>query len=138
MCMYVYIPKCLQAGKGLPLERHHGAFQLQKQLTDAVTADRHIIRLASDAFRSYVRAYATHSGELKSIFHIKSLHLGHVAHSFALTERPALVGRSATKDAFRKRKGEEKGGKGGKRGRKDQGGKFGAMGSNGKHGYVLA
>lgn len=41
-------------------------------------------RLAEDAFRSFVRAYATHSTELKPIFHIKSLHLGHVAHSFAL------------------------------------------------------
>lgn len=31
-----------------------------------------------------MRAYATHSTELKPIFHIKQLHLGHVAHSFAL------------------------------------------------------
>lgn len=51
---------------------------------DTVAADKRLARLAEDAFRSHVRAYATHSLELKPIFHIKSLHLGHVAHSFAL------------------------------------------------------
>jgi hypothetical protein len=40
--------------------------------------------LASDAFRSSVRAYAAHPAALKDVFHVKRLHLGHVAHSFAL------------------------------------------------------
>jgi ATP-dependent RNA helicase DDX31/DBP7 len=31
-----------------------------------------------------VRAYAAHSAALKRFFHVKALHLGHVAHSFAL------------------------------------------------------
>ena len=31
------------------------------------------------AFRSFVRAYATHSSDTKGIFRVQSLHLGHVA-----------------------------------------------------------
>ena len=73
-----------KAGKALPLERHHGAFALQRQLMDAVAGDKALAALGGDAFRSYVRAYATHGAGVKDIFHVKRLHLGHVAHSFAL------------------------------------------------------
>lgn len=34
--------------------------------------------------RSWVRAYATHASAVKEIFHVRRLHLGHVAHAFAL------------------------------------------------------
>lgn len=40
--------------------------------------------LASDAFRSFVRAYATHTSETKKAFHVRNLHLGHVAFAHAL------------------------------------------------------
>jgi hypothetical protein len=40
------------------------------------------------AFRSYIRAYATHSTETKAIFNVQSLHLGHVAKSFGLQDNP--------------------------------------------------
>lgn len=40
------------------------------------------------AFRSYIRAYATHSTETKAIFSVQSLHLGHVAKSFGLQDNP--------------------------------------------------
>jgi len=49
------------------------------------------------AFQSFIRAYATYPSDLKRIFHVKNLHLGHVAKSFALAETPSkiskLVGR---------------------------------------------
>ena len=49
------------------------------------------------AFQSFVRAYATYPSDLKRIFHVRNLHLGHVAKSFALVETPSkiskLVGR---------------------------------------------
>jgi len=53
---------------------------------DAVLSD-----LGRMAFQSTLRAYATHSKETKSIFHLKSLHLGHLAKSFGLTETPSQV-----------------------------------------------
>jgi ATP-dependent RNA helicase DDX31/DBP7 len=51
-------------------------------------------KLARDAFCSWVRAYTAHRGELKKIFMVKKLHLGHVTRSFGLKEQPSLVGRS--------------------------------------------
>ena len=38
-----------------------------------------------------MRAYATHASLEKHIFHVKGLHLGHVAKSFGLREAPSLV-----------------------------------------------
>lgn len=63
-----------------------------------------IKKLAQNAFCSWVRAYSAHRGELKSIFMVKKLHLGHVAKSFALKEQPSLVGRSVQKKHTEKRK----------------------------------
>jgi ATP-dependent RNA helicase DDX31/DBP7 len=50
--------------------------------------DGDLFRLAGDAYLSSVRAYATHSAATKHIFHVKNLHLGHLAKSFALSEPP--------------------------------------------------
>lgn len=43
------------------------------------------------AFRSFVRAYATHSTDTKGIFAVQSVHLGHVAKSFGLRESPKAL-----------------------------------------------
>lgn len=43
---------------------------------------------AVQAYRSYIRAYATHSSDTKGIFKVQFLHLGHVAKSFGLKEKP--------------------------------------------------
>jgi len=54
---------------------------------------------AEDAFRSHVRAVAAYPSALKHIFHVKRLHLGHVAGAFALREAPTLVGKKGS-DSF--------------------------------------
>lgn len=64
-------------------------------------------KLAKDAFCSWVRAYTAHRGELKRIFLVKKLHLGHVAKSFALKEQPSLVGKSFQSQS-KKRKRDQK------------------------------
>ena len=44
---------------------------------------------------SHMRAYATHSSDEKHMFHIRHLHLGHLAKAFALREAPtALKGKA--------------------------------------------
>lgn len=63
--------------------------ELQKQLMTAVTESREVLRLAEDAFRSFTRAYAAHPSSIKDVFHVRKLHLGHVAHSFALRSASA-------------------------------------------------
>ena len=43
-----------------------------------------------------MRAYATHPSDEKHIFHVRHLHIGHLAKSFALREAPkAITGRSS-------------------------------------------
>ena len=44
-----------------------------------------------------MRAYATHSSDEKHIFHIRHLHLGHLAKAFALREAPSAVAASNNK-----------------------------------------
>lgn len=47
--------------------------------------------LASKGFSSHVRAYATHPSQEKHFFHVKSLHLGHLAKCFGLREAPKRI-----------------------------------------------
>ncbi|KAF9178644.1 ATP-dependent RNA helicase dbp7 [Haplosporangium sp. Z 767] len=47
--------------------------------------------IARGAFWAFVKAYATHPSAEKHIFHIKNLHLGHIAKSFALREAPSDI-----------------------------------------------
>lgn len=77
---------------------------VQARLMGHVAGDKELQSLAADAFRSYVGAYATHPQHLRRIFHVKKLHLGHVAHSFALKEQPRRLGQSAAKQARKQRK----------------------------------
>jgi len=46
-----------------------------------------------------MRAYATHPSDEKHIFHIRHLHLGHLAKAFALREAPNTVTSKAGKQA---------------------------------------
>lgn len=43
-----------------------------------------------------MRAYATHPSNEKHIFHIRHLHLGHLAKAFALREAPGTAGAGAS------------------------------------------
>src|SRR6266576_1697779 len=47
--------------------------------------------MARKAFASHLRAYATHPSDEKHIFHIRHLHLGHAAKSFALRDAPGTI-----------------------------------------------
>ena len=81
-------------GQGLQLRRSRvmqgklkamdRAMQVQGQLAQAVSADPDLRDKAAAAFRSFVRAYSTHCKSMKAFFHVRQLHLGHVAHSFGL------------------------------------------------------
>ena len=63
------------------------------------------LELARRAFQSHVRAYATHVSSERSMFNIKELHLGHLAKSFALRDRPSKInvpGLRSTKEETKK------------------------------------
>ncbi|PGH19553.1 hypothetical protein AJ80_03889 [Polytolypa hystricis UAMH7299] len=50
-----------------------------------------ILEMARRAYQSHIRAYATHISTERDMFNIKDLHLGHLAKSFALRDRPAKI-----------------------------------------------
>lgn len=89
------------------LESHPWVILLQRALESFILAEQKIKELAKSAFCSWIRAYTAHRGELKRIFVMKKLHLGHVAKSFALKDQPALMGKSFQKQS-KKRKAKEK------------------------------
>lgn len=68
-----------------------------------------IKKLAKDAFCSWIRAYTAHRGDLKRIFMVKKLHLGHVAKSFALKEQPSMVGKSFQNQLKKRKRDQRKG-----------------------------
>ncbi|OVA08312.1 Helicase [Macleaya cordata] len=82
------------AKKFVSPEVHPWVLSLQKALESFISAEPKMKQLAKDAFCSWIRAYTAHRGDLKRIFMVKKLHLGHVARSFGLKEQPSLVGRS--------------------------------------------
>lgn len=86
------------------------ATNLQNSFEDYVLSDQRHLKAAKTACQSFVRAYATYPSDLKHIFHIKNLHLGHVAKSFALRETPKEMSQATRpqKTHKKKRDGEKK------------------------------
>ncbi|KMU75913.1 ATP-dependent RNA helicase dbp7 [Coccidioides immitis RMSCC 3703] len=71
--------------------------------------DSTILEMARRAYQSHIRAYATHIAAERHMFNIKDLHLGHLAKSFALRDRPAKInvpglrpGNEDTKKSFKR------------------------------------
>ncbi|XP_058549696.1 probable ATP-dependent RNA helicase DDX31 isoform X1 [Neofelis nebulosa] len=80
-----------------PQEIRRRATVLQTVFEDYVHSSERRVSWAKKALQSFIRAYATYPRELKHIFHIRSLHLGHVAKSFGLRDAPQNLGVSAVK-----------------------------------------
>ncbi|KAI5021068.1 hypothetical protein ZWY2020_054478 [Hordeum vulgare] len=74
--------------KPISLDMHPWILSVQRTLENYVASEATTNKLARDAFCSWLRAYTAHRGELKKIFMVKKLHLGHVARSFGLKEQP--------------------------------------------------
>ncbi|KAL4931634.1 putative ATP-dependent RNA helicase [Aspergillus undulatus] len=76
------------------------------------------LEMARRAYQSHIRAYATHVANERHIFNIKELHLGHLAKSFALRDRPGKInvpglrqGKEETKKDFKATRSAGAGGK---------------------------
>ncbi|KDP46352.1 hypothetical protein JCGZ_10192 [Jatropha curcas] len=93
--------------KFVSLELHPWVLSVQKALESFISVQPRMNKLAQNAFISWVRAYTAHRGDLKRIFMVQKLHLGHVAKSFALKQQPSLVGKSFQKQS-KKRKRDQK------------------------------
>ncbi|BEI96822.1 hypothetical protein CcaverHIS631_0204110 [Cutaneotrichosporon cavernicola] len=71
------------------------ATDVQMALERWVLGDDKNAALARKAFASFVRAYSTHPLEERRFFHVKTLHLGHLAKAFALREAPGSIAATA-------------------------------------------
>ncbi|KAM6237371.1 ATP-dependent DNA helicase DDX31 isoform 3-T3 [Spheniscus humboldti] len=71
-----------------PQEVRERATVLQTKFENYVHSSEGTVRWAKKALQSFLSAYTTYPRNLKHIFHIKSLHLGHVAKSFGLRDAP--------------------------------------------------
>ncbi|XP_043844754.1 probable ATP-dependent RNA helicase DDX31 isoform X3 [Dromiciops gliroides] len=85
-----------------PQEIRERATVLQTAFEDYVHASAERVSWAKKALQSFIRAYATYPKDLKHIFHVRSLHLGHVAKSFGLRDAPQNL--SASSGSKRKSK----------------------------------
>ena len=72
----------------VPRTVQDAASSLQTRLELALSKDSHLRSLARKAYQSFIRSYARYPASIKHIFHVKNLHLGYLATSFALSESP--------------------------------------------------
>ncbi|XP_029392050.1 probable ATP-dependent RNA helicase DDX31 isoform X2 [Mus pahari] len=86
-----------------PQEIRERATVLQTVFEDYVHSSQRMVSWAKKALQSFIQAYATYPKELKSIFHVRALHLGHVAKSFGLRDAPRNLSVSAVKKTSLKR-----------------------------------
>ncbi|PCH43621.1 DEAD-domain-containing protein, partial [Wolfiporia cocos MD-104 SS10] len=99
----VAVETVLQKGfGGRGSEYEERATEVQLSLEHWVLKDKHNAEITRKAFRSHMRAYATHPASEKHIFHIRHLHLGHLAKAFALREAPTAVSGAAKSTSKRK------------------------------------
>ncbi|KAF4789189.1 DEAD-box helicase 31 [Turdus rufiventris] len=87
-----------------PQEVRERATVLQTKFENHVHSSEETVRWAKKALQSFLCAYTTYPKELKHIFHIKSLHLGHVAKSFGLRDAPQNLTALPTAGSKRKTK----------------------------------
>lgn len=73
------------------LEQRKRIFAWLEKLQKAVRGKPDMLAQGKKAFLSFIRAYATHPASEKSTFHIRKLHLGHLAATFLLSEAPKTV-----------------------------------------------
>ncbi|PHH54882.1 ATP-dependent RNA helicase DBP7 [Ceratocystis fimbriata CBS 114723] len=79
---------------------------LEQRLLDPNNKEQ--LELGRNAFRSHVRAYATHVKEERVFFDISNLHLGHMAKSFGLRDAPSGIGKNIERKASKAAKAANK------------------------------
>ena len=77
---------------GLPITKRgafaENAFKTLDKISYILKGDKELKEKAEKAYRSSIRAYATHVKDERAIFHPKLLHLGHYAGSFGIQAAP--------------------------------------------------
>jgi ATP-dependent RNA helicase DDX31/DBP7 len=61
---------------------------IQKTIESMIDGNKLLLLSAIQAYNSFLRSYTTHSADSKGIFRLNLVHLGHLAKSFGLKEKP--------------------------------------------------
>jgi len=93
--LYTFNPMIKETDSDLFLEK--ATLPLQQIFESHVKNDNELHNMAKASFKSHIRAYSTHGKSVKHIFHVKHLHLGHMAKSFALRDAPSKMKHKQTK-----------------------------------------
>ncbi|KAK3911609.1 putative ATP-dependent RNA helicase DDX31 [Frankliniella fusca] len=100
--MAISIPSLLKMRNGAT---ELAATKLQLRFEDAVAGREDLHHLATKAYVSFVRFYASYPHETRGVFNFKALHLGHYAKSFALRDPPSKIGGLGKKQWLDRSKG---------------------------------
>ncbi|KAJ6652238.1 hypothetical protein lerEdw1_012962 [Lerista edwardsae] len=87
-----------------PQEVRRRATVLQTEFENYVHLSPETVQQAKKALQSSIRAYAAYPASLKHVFHVRALHLGHVAKSFGLRDAPGNLSASVVPNRGKKRK----------------------------------
>ncbi|KAI9797412.1 MAG: ATP-dependent RNA helicase dbp7 [Candelina submexicana] len=79
------------AGRSTRMDWEGQATEWQLEIERWALETPKYLEMARRAYQSHVRAYCTHIATERHIFNIKTLHLGHLAKSFALRDKPASI-----------------------------------------------
>ena len=81
---------CVKFNKASQIEEEATILQLFIE-EEIILKSNDVIKIAVSAYHSYIKSYATYPAPLKHIFHLKYIHLGHVAKSFGLRNAPKKI-----------------------------------------------
>ncbi|KAK3353894.1 P-loop containing nucleoside triphosphate hydrolase protein [Lasiosphaeria hispida] len=84
-----------------PKENKWKTAKAAKNSRNAKPKDNPLLDAGRQAFRSHIRAYATHVRDERKFFDITQLHLGHMAKSFGLREAPGGIGGGSSRRTVR-------------------------------------
>lgn len=83
--------------KDVDLEWDTNATTWHLNVERRILEDSEFKDVASKGYSSHIRAYTTHIASEKAIFNVKFIHLGHLAKSFGLREKPKTMGIQTSK-----------------------------------------
>ncbi|XP_073993636.1 ATP-dependent DNA helicase DDX31 isoform X3 [Rhodnius prolixus] len=78
--------------KKLNVGIEEAANSLQLKFENAILEDKELHKIGCQAYKSWIRFYASYPKESRTVFCFKQLHLGHYAKSFALRDPPSAIG----------------------------------------------
>ncbi|KAI0150704.1 DEAD/DEAH box helicase [Xylariaceae sp. FL1272] len=76
-------------------------FEQRLLASDKEESKSKLLDAARQAFRSHIRAYATHVRDERQFFDITQLHLGHTAKSYGLREAPGGIGGGPSRRTYK-------------------------------------